>query len=93
MNVAIATLLSSKHFKISSMNFNRACLVLDPYLKPNFEDDNILFCGVIVTESTIKNIFINFTDDWQDGYWQIVCNVEFICILLNIGEIFALLND
>ena len=43
MNVAIPTLLSLKHFKISSVNFNRACSVLAPDLKPNCDDDNILF--------------------------------------------------
>ena len=35
--------LSSKHFKISSLNFNRACSMVAPDLKPNCEDDNILF--------------------------------------------------
>ena len=43
MSVAIPTLLSSKDFKMSSVNFNRACSVLAPDLKPNCEDDNILF--------------------------------------------------
>ena len=42
INVAIATLLSSKHFKISSVNFNRACSVIAPVIKPNRETDNIL---------------------------------------------------
>ena len=42
MSVA-ATLLSSKHFKIALVDFNRACSVLAPDLKPNCDDDNILF--------------------------------------------------
>ena len=43
-NVAIATFLSSKHFKISSVNFNRARSVLAPdYSKSYCEDDTILF--------------------------------------------------
>ena len=79
MNVAIPTLLSSKHFKISSVNFNRACSVLAPDLKPKCEDDNnYIICGEIGIESTMKNFFINFTDNWQDGYWPVVCNVQFI---------------
>ena len=43
MNVAIPTLLLSTHFKILSVNFNRACSVLAPDQKPNCKDDDILF--------------------------------------------------
>ena len=78
MNVAIPTLLSSTVNTKMSINFNRACSVLAPDLKPNCKDDNIIICGAIVIESTIKNFFLNFTDYWQDGYWPVVCTVQFI---------------
>ena len=42
MNVAISTFLSSRHFEILSVNFNRACSVLAPDLMQNCEDYNIL---------------------------------------------------
>ena len=25
-----------------------------------------------------KKNFVNFTDNWQDGYWPLGCNVQFI---------------
>ena len=25
-----------------------------------------------------KKLFRNFTDNWQDGYWPVVCTVQFI---------------
>ena len=60
---------------MSSVNFKTACSVLALDLKPNCEDNNILF---VEKYSTVKNFFINFTDNWQDGYWPVVCNVQFI---------------
>ena len=42
MNAAIPTFLSSEHL-MSSVNLNRACSALAPDLKPNREDDHILF--------------------------------------------------
>ena len=60
------------------MNFNRACSAFADDLMPNCEDDNVyIICGEIVIESTIKNLFINFTNDWQDRYRSVVCNAEF----------------
>ena len=76
MRVEIATFfLSSKHFKISSVNFNRACSVLAHELKPNC-DDNIV--GEVVTEFTIKYFFINFTVDWQNGCWPVAVTWSFL---------------
>ena len=62
---------------MSSVNFNRACSVLAPDRKPNCEDDNILF---LEKSHRVyhKKLFINFTNNWQDGYWPVVCNVQFI---------------
>ena len=28
-------------------------------------------------EPTIKNFFYKLSDNWQDGYWLVVCNVQF----------------
>ena len=34
--------------------------------------------GEIVIESTKKNCFMNFTNNRQDVYWPVACNVQFI---------------
>ena len=35
-------------------------------------------CPTTTTTTTIKNFFINFNDSWHNGYWPVVCDVQFI---------------
>ena len=76
MNVAIPTLLSSKDFKMSSLNFNRACSVLT-LIESQIVRMIIYYLWRNSNRIYYKKKIINFTDSWQDGYWPVVCNVQF----------------
>ena len=60
----IAILLLSKNCRISLVNFNRACSVLAPDLKPNCDDERILLLEKYsYSQPSVENSFTDFADD------------------------------
>ena len=78
MNVAIATFFWSNNSRISSENFNRACSVLAPDLKPNWDvlrwfgqlmrmDEYCMASRVLIAEVSGGQVQDGLRLGWVDG--------------------------